>query len=116
MLDELGRCVRESGRPHEAEEYFERVLAMENAKLPPDSLEIGVTLSEMGRCVREAGQPLRAEAYLRRALEIVKSKLGSNDVQASGECVVCVKTMITRLFYVIFHENSRAFFHSSCHC
>lgn len=65
---------------------------MENALLPADSLEIGVTLSELGRCVREGGQPRLAEDYIRQALVIVQAKLGSNDVQVTwpnGNDLVC---------------------------
>lgn len=65
---------------------------MENALLPADSLEIGVTLSELGRCVREGGQPRLAEEYLRKALGIVRGKLGPNDVQVTcrdGDDLVC---------------------------
>lgn len=53
----LGCCMREAGKPADAEKHFRMALEIEEAKLGKDHVMVAVTLYELGRCVREDGRP-----------------------------------------------------------
>eukprot|EP00752_Nemacystus_decipiens_P010888 g9681.t1 len=82
-LQGLGRCVREAGRPGEAEALFRRALQINEAELGAGDPQVAVTLHELGRCVREAGRPGEAEALFRQALQINEAELGAGDPQVA---------------------------------
>eukprot|EP00903_Cladosiphon_okamuranus_P014025 g13042.t1 len=92
-LHELGQCVREAGRPGEAETLLRRAVEIDEAELEADDLQVAVTLVLYGQCVREAGRPGEAEALLRRAVEIKETEWVADDLQVAvvlhelGQCV-----------------------------
>lgn len=59
----LGCCMREAGKPADAEKHFRMALEIEEAKLGKTHVMVAVTLYELGRCVREDGRP--GETYSR---------------------------------------------------
>lgn len=89
----LGCCMREAGRPADAEKHFRLALEIEEARLGRNHVMVAVTLYELGRCVREDGRPAEAVSLYKRALEIEEAKLGSDDGQVAfmlyglGRCV-----------------------------
>ena len=53
-LDFIGQCVREVGRPGEAEGFFKRAPEIRDAKGEPDDLSITCTLNALGWCRQHA--------------------------------------------------------------
>ncbi|CAM9923798.1 unnamed protein product, partial [Sphacelaria rigidula] len=87
------RCIRDTGRPQEAQRYVKRSLRIMESHLGYD-MEVADTLHVLGRCVQQAhGAPEEAEEYFRRALHLkiaVQSrKEGDEDPQVSLLRLAC---------------------------
>ncbi|CAM9163204.1 unnamed protein product, partial [Sphacelaria rigidula] len=93
-LYELGRCIREDGRPKEAEPFYRRALEIEEAKKASDDGQVAFMLYGLGRCVWEMGRPGEAEGICRKALRIREERLDPDDLQLSitlHELAWCVR-------------------------
>ncbi|CAM9879793.1 unnamed protein product [Ectocarpus sp. 4 AP-2014] len=80
----LGMCVYKAGRKEEAEDNYQRALAIFRERLGPDHLEVAHTMYELGRCFYTAGRTNEAEKYLRRALAIEEEKLGLHHLDVAS--------------------------------
>lgn len=69
-LHELGVCVRRSGRAGEAEDFYRRALAIKEAELGDEDIQVAITLQELGECVLDAGKSGEADGFFVRALQI----------------------------------------------
>lgn len=79
-LYELGLWVRQAERLEEASEMFRRCLAIEEAELGADDMQVTYTIQELVACLRTLGRWKEAGELLTRCLSIQRAKLGPNDV------------------------------------
>lgn len=73
-LHELGVCVRQAGRPGEAEDFYRRSLAIKEMELGEDDVQVAITLHELGLCVLDAGRSAEADGFFIRALQIQEAE------------------------------------------
>ncbi|CAN0073944.1 unnamed protein product, partial [Scytosiphon promiscuus] len=71
------------GPKDEVEVLFRRSLALREAELGPDDLQLCVTLNELGICVQAAGRLDESEELFKRSLAIKEAKLGPEDLQVA---------------------------------
>jgi hypothetical protein len=61
-LRDLGRLLREEGRPHEAEDFFDRALAIFRATLGPDHPDLAEFLDDFELVQRDLGRAAVADS------------------------------------------------------
>ena len=81
LLNSLGILYDQQGKTHLSKETQTRALAIQEKWLPPDHLDIVLTVNELGRVARHLGDFEEAESLHRRALRILQSLLPESDLQ-----------------------------------
>ncbi|CAN0602832.1 unnamed protein product, partial [Ectocarpus sp. 12 AP-2014] len=74
----LGACALAEQKPEEAEQQFQRALAIRERSLGADQSSIAHTLYDLGRCASQAGRMEQAEDFYRRSLMIEEASLGEH--------------------------------------
>ncbi len=82
-LNTLAVLLVDAGKPENAEPLFKRVLSIQEAKLPPDNLDLARTMSNLAMCYQQQGKLSDAEPLSRRTLAIVEKQLGKDGLAAS---------------------------------
>lgn len=86
----LATCVFKRGRLEEAEKLLRRCLAIAEARLGPEDMQVTTamhqmasTLHQLDECGFEEGRREKVEELLRRCLAIEEATLGTEDVQVA---------------------------------
>ncbi|KAL8850871.1 MAG: hypothetical protein Q9221_004184 [Calogaya cf. arnoldii] len=80
LLNSLGILYDQQGNTNLATETQQMALKCQQQSLPPDHLEIVLTLNELGRLSRHSGQCEEAEALHRKALSILETLFQETDL------------------------------------
>lgn len=102
----LADCVLAAGRPAEAEELFERVLAVQQAKDGGDSLQVASLALALGRRMLDAGHSTQARGLLSRSLDLRQSLLGPDDEQVRQCDSVTSNRVTAKVFCLEIGESS----------
>eukprot|EP00903_Cladosiphon_okamuranus_P018858 g17346.t1 len=92
ILCDLGVWLRQAGQLEQAETLLSLCLAIDEAKLGQEAVQVAYTLQHLGECIRQAGRLEEAVELLRRCLSIREAKLDPDSEQVAytlqqlGEC------------------------------
>lgn len=91
-LYELGRCVREAGRPAEAAQHLKQALEMEDAKRDSDdNVGIAMALHSFGRCsemsehvflIKSTSIPDRFQVHHGNGIDTREGRIADNTLMA----------------------------------
>ncbi|KAL8834200.1 MAG: hypothetical protein Q9176_007628 [Flavoplaca citrina] len=80
LLNSLGILYDQQGNAALAKETQKRALSCQRQRLPPDHLDIVLTLNELGRLARHLGHYEEAESLHRQALAILENQFDGTDL------------------------------------
>ncbi|KAL8738212.1 MAG: hypothetical protein Q9181_000983 [Wetmoreana brouardii] len=80
LLNSLGILYDQQGKTDLAREVQQRALDLQEKSLPPEHLDIVLTINELGRIARHLGHSEEAESLHRRALQLLESMFAEDDL------------------------------------
>ncbi|KAL8701190.1 MAG: hypothetical protein Q9201_005039 [Fulgogasparrea decipioides] len=80
LLNSLGILYDQQGKTDLARELQQRALDLQEKSLPPEHLDIVLTINELGRIARHLGHFEEAESLHRRALQLLQSMFAEDDL------------------------------------
>jgi len=93
-LNNLGANLRGQGRPRDAEPFIREGLAIRQAELPPDHLNVGYSLATLVRCLLDQGRARDGKVFSDTLLQLRQRALGNAHPETSEALMLLAETQL----------------------